>query len=583
MIKRNLLLFGFLLFCGAAIGQGAVSFTAETDTKEVVEGSVFEIYFTLKNATGQNFKAPNFKGFDVLSGPNHSMSTTIINGQVSSKTTLTYSLRAKKTGRYTIRPATISAGSKTLSTNPVQVSVIKARKPQAGKNGQLTADQEIFIIAELSDSVAYVGQQVFVNYKIYTTKNISALTLLSESDYGGVVNRNIERYNKQRAQVAVNGVQYLSEIIRRVAVFPQQTGTLEIDPVVYQIGIPKANEGDQRRSFLFRRNLTYEKKASMPVNIDVRPLPAGAPDDFCGAVGQYSMSSAVSPTNLSTDDALSVKIFLRGNGDPKQVLPPKIALPSVFDLYDPKVTVEESNEYSGEISHDKQFEWQALPEKTGRFSYTPTVSYFNPDSMKYITLSGNTAPLNIRQGTNQPRERIAQNEDTAKKELLPIKKSTSLKKIGSQFFGSPLFWLLFFAPGAVYAFLFYKKKKTNEADNIDPLERKKLRARKVAEKRLAKAKTHLNAGSPKEFYDEISDATFGYVCDKLNIPLSELNKSNLSQKLKEGGIPKNLIERFLTIIKTCEMALFAGKDNAAAMSETYDSTREVLAELEDLI
>ena len=582
MTKRISFLFLFCIFSAFAFAQGKVTFTAQTDAPEVVEGNVFEVYFTLKNAKGAQFRPPNFKGFKKVSGPSRSNSTSIINGKMSSEMSLSYTLMAEKSGKYTLPPASIRAGNKTLSSNPLLITVVKASKPKVGANGQVISGEEIFLTAEVSDSVIFVGQQVLVDYKVYTTKNIESYNLISESDYGGVFFQEIRRFNKQAMRVAINGTQYVSQVVKRVAVFPQQAGVLEIDPFTLQLGIDSGKKQGRRRSFFFSRNLIYETKSSKSIKIDVRSLPAGAPDDFCGGVGTYTMNASISPKNVSTDDAVSVKMYLRGNGDPKQVLPQKIAFPDVFDVYDPKILQEEVNEIQGEISHIKEIEWLALPEKSGNYSIRPTVSYFNPDSMKYLKLAVNPSQINVRQGTNKPRERIERTEDLSNNELLPIKTTTSLKTIGSQFFGSPIFWLLFLLPIGAFGYSFYKKKKADEADNIDPLERKRMRARKVAEKHLAKAKTHLDAAAPKQFYDEISDATFGYVGDKLNIPLSELSKSNLSEKLKAGGVSDELVERFLQIIKTCEMALFAGKDNAEAMNETYDSTKEVLAKMEDI-
>ena len=582
MTKRLGFLFIFGVLSIFLRGQGEVTFTAETDAREVVEGNVFELFFTLKNANGQMFRPPSFNGLKVVSGPSRSTSTSIINGKMSSEMSFSYTMLAEKPGKYVIRPASIRAGNKTLSSNPVQVTVVKARKPKPGTKGLQNTGEEIFITAELSDSVIFVGQQLLVDYKVYTTKNIEAYNLVSESDYGGVFFQEIRRFNKQTMRVAINGTQYVSQVVKRVAVFPQQAGVLEIEPFVLQLGIENKNSRGRRRGFFFSRDLVYRTMSSKSVKIEVRSLPADAPDDFCGGVGEYTMSASVSPANLSTDDALSVKMYLRGNGDPKQVLPQKIDFPDAFDVYDPKVLQEEVNETGGEVSHIKEFEWVALPEETGSYTVRPTVSYFNPDSMKYLKLAINPSSINVRRGTNRPRERPEQSANDSSETLLPIKITGNLKPVDRQFFLSPIFWLLFFLPIIVFAYSFHKKKKEEAAENMDPLLKKRLRARKAAEKHLKKAKAHLDAGAPKQFYDEISDATFGYVGDKLNIPLSELSKSNLSEKLKSGGVSEDLIDRFLEIIKTCEMALFAGKDNAEAMAATYDSTREVLSEMENI-
>ena len=580
MIIRTAWLVGFFLFALTANGQGNVTFTAYSDAKEVVEGGVFEVSFNLKNANGQKFTPPSFKGFKVVNGPNNSISSSIINGVVSSEQTISYTIMAPKTGTYLIRPASIKTNNKTLTTKPLQVKVVKKRKAPAGATDN--GGEPVFILVEPSDSIAFVGQQVLIDYVIYTSKNIESYNLISESDYGGVFNAEIRRFPKQPERIVLNGQQYVRQIIRRVALFPQQAGALEIEPLVVQVGVATGKK-NKRRMFFFR-NLKYENVASKRAEISVRSLPEGAPDDFGGAVGNYTMASMITPPRLTTDDALSVKMILRGNGDPKQVLPQNLKFPKSFDVYDPKVIRDEVEEGQGGIKHSKEMEWVVLPTKSGNFSLQPTFSYFNPDSMKYIRLTGNLNRIQVTQGSNKPRTRKETSVDISGKEnLMPIKTTSSWRRGGSGFFLSPLFWLLFLLPIGVYGFLFYRNKQAAFAENIDPILKKKQRAKKVAERRLAKAKKLMEEGDSKRFYDEISDAAFGFIGDKLNLPLSELSKSNIESKLTDANAPSSLIEKMMSILKTCEMALFAGKDNAAAMNQTYAQTVDVLADLEDIL
>ncbi len=580
MIIRFISLVGFFLFALTANGQGDVTFTAYSDAKEVVEGGVFEVSFNLKNANSQQFTPPSFKGFKKVNGPNNSISSSIINGVMSSEQTISYTLMAPKTGSFIIRPATIKTNNKTLTTKPLQIKVVKKRKVPAGVKG--SSGEPIFIRIEPSDSNAFVGQQVILDYVIYTSKNIESYNLISESDYGGVFNSEIRRFPKQPERVVLSGQQYVRQIIRRVALFPQQAGPLEIEPLVIQVGVP--SEKKTRRRLFFFRDLKYENVSSSPATISVRSLPAGAPEDFGGAVGRYTMGSIVTPPRLTTDDALSVKMILRGNGDPKQVLPQNLNFPKSFDVYDPKVIQDEIDESSHGLSHSKEFEWVVLPTEAGQFSLQPTFSYYDTDSMKYVRLTSNLSQILVSQGSNKPRERKpSRNDISGKENLIPIKTTANWQKEGSSFFGTPLFWILLVLPVGIYAFALYKNKQAAFAENIDPVLKKKQRAKKVAEQRLAKAKKWKDEGNPKRFYDEISTAAFGFVGDKLNLPLSELSKANIESKLIELKAPHSSIEKMMNILKTCEMALFARKDNAAAMNETYQQTVDVLADLEEIL
>ncbi len=572
----SILLLFTIHFC---LAQGKVTFEANIDAKEVVEGNTFEVSFTLKNANGSSFQPPSFKPLKVVSGPNRSISNSIMNGKVSSEMTISYMLLAEKQGNFVIKSAKVKANNKQLLSKPIQVKVVKARKIAPG----VTGGEPIFVIAEFSDSVAYVGQQVLLDYKIYTKKNIESFNLISESDFDGLFNMQIRRYNNQATKVALNGEQYVTQIIHRVALFPQQTGEYNISPMGIRVGV---NEGGQRRrrSLFFSNHLKYQNLRSKPATLKVIPLPAGAPDDFCGAIGNYQMTAGVSPSTLTTDDAVSVKMSIRGNGDGRQVIPTNFDWPDGFDVYDPKVGEEDTGENGGEIQHVKEVEFVALPTAAGQYMIKPSMSYFDTDSAKYITLAINPMNIVVRPGTNKPgRTNISPRDANAEEMMRPIKTTTRLKSFGKPFFGSLIYWLLFALPILVFGFLFYKNKKDAERGDIDPLEQKRIKAQRVAQKKLATAKGFLDQNKSGQFYDEIANATLGYVGDKLNIPLSKMSKSNVEEKLNSLKVEASLITRFMVILKTTEMARFGGGGNVDAMQKIYSETSEVLTEMESAI
>ena len=218
-LTTKLFLIPILIF-----GQNNVSFEAFCDAKKVVLGNNFEIDFTLKNANGEHFKAPSFNDFEVLYGPSSNVSTQIINGVVSRQMGYSYTLMPKKVGKFRIGSATIQVNGKLLKTSPLTIDVVKGRKGQVSVQD---AGAQVFIQAEPNFTDAKIGQQVLVDYKLYTTVNIDSYSTMEESAYDGFFPQQVKRFNSQVLREVVDGVQYTTKILKRVALFPQQAGILE--------------------------------------------------------------------------------------------------------------------------------------------------------------------------------------------------------------------------------------------------------------------------------------------------------------------------------------------------------------------
>jgi len=251
-----------------------------------------------------------------------------------------------------------------------------------------------------------------------------------------------------------------------------------------------------------------------------------------------------------------------------------------FEVYDPKVIKENSFENIGELYGEKQIEYLLVPKKAGQYQITPEFSYFDPDSAKYIIFNANTFDITVNQGSQQNTVKAPLVEPETVKDIDYIKTKPGLKRSDKYFFGTTLFWIFSLLPFVFLGGAFTYKQLKAKNDSIDPAIIRKRRARKAAQKRLETAQTHLTAQKSRAFYDEISKAMLGYVCDKLQIPRSELTKDNVRERLQALEVAESEIERFMKTIKTCEMALFAGMDNTAAMQETYDETLDLLATVE---
>lgn len=570
-IKKNgLLLLLLLVIYGSASAQDPV-FEAFADARQVLANQYFEVTFTLKNAEGRNFSPPAFNNFAILSGPARGISTTIVNGKVSKEMSFTYTLQPRKKGTFTIGPASVQVGGQRLRTKSLRIEVLEA------KEGTVPADQQFFIRVEPSTQEAYVGQQVRLDYTLYTTVEIQNYNIVEEPDYVGFYAEDIQRPDTRRRREILNGVQYLTRVLKSIALYPQQAGQLTIDPATLQLGVI-VNTG-RSSSLFFGNEIRRKAVQTNALSLNVKPLPGGAPASFSGAVGDFKMNASISRQTVTTDDAVSLVMSIEGDGDLKRIQVPEINFPENFTTYDPKVQESNLGEFNNTRMGRKTIEYVAIPNEAGKYTVRAEFTFFHPDSSRYITLQGEPYELTVRPGT-AIKTPIIGDSDSEQADIHGLKMNTRLSKARSFFWGSPAFWILLLLPvGAILAAVFYKRRLQKLA-NIDPNLIKMQEAQRIAAQRLEQAASHLQNKQNRAFYDEVSKAMMGYISDKLQIEKSQMNKSNLQQRLEELEIPATQVEKFMEIVHHCEMALYAGKANPEAMQATYDNAHEVLATVE---
>ncbi len=585
MIRNFYILFFFCAFSASIFAQGNVRFEATSDARQIVLSGYFSVTFTIHNAKGTDFQPPNFNDFTVLSGPSLSSSFRLYNGRRNESKGFSYQLQPKKVGKFTIQPASIKVNGKILRTNPLQIEVVKGKNSNATTRKALDEElgNEVFIKAEVNTAEARIGEQVLLDYKLYTTRNIESYNLMSESEYVGFFAQDVRRFNGRVVKEVVDGKQFSTKILKRVALFPQQAGKLSIDPMTMQLYI-NSESPNQRRSVFFLPKMTPVRVNTDELEINVKPLPPDMPLTFTGAVGKFSIRANINRTKLTTDDALLLRMEVNGNGDIKQIQAPPLQISENFEIYDPKVLEENSFENNGEYKMKKTFEYTVLPKEPGNYDISVAFSYFDTDSLKYITLNTDTLQIVVGKGVLGKRRTTQLAESSIPSEDIRfIKLDTNLKPKEDQFLGSGFFWTLFVLPVLLLLGVIVQKQILNSRSNVDISVLKRKRAKKIAQKRLSLSKKFLDNNDSKAFYDEVSKASFGYVCDKLNIPLADLTKDNVIEKLKLLQVSEENISLFMKVIQTCEMALFAGKDNADAMNETYHSTIDVIAKIEEEI
>jgi hypothetical protein len=581
MFSRSTIATQILFLLMACLGVNgpvhAQSFTASVNAKQVVVDRHFDLTFTFENISGGDFKPPDFKkDFLQMGGTSRAVSNTMINGKVTRKETIIYRLKPRRTGTFTIGAARLEVGGKVLKTAPLTIVVLK------GASGNGDKAPEVFIRAEPSTTEAFVGQQIFIDYKLYTTVDVERSSILEESEYQGFFAQEIRRFDNRPIQEVIDGVQYTTKVIRRISLFPQQTGKLSITPFSLQLGVATGNNPG-RQGFFFNRDIQQVPVSTETVSVNVFELPDGAPESFTGAVGSYQQIIALNRRTLTTDDALTLKVSIVGDGDIKRVQTPNYDFPSSFEVYEPKVLEEATYESNGEMLGKKVFEYLLVPNQAGKYLLQPAFTYFSPDSLKYITLDAAVYEVTVRQGSNRPTDDFIDKTEEGAATLDYLKLDTRLYKKKSPFFNSFPFWSLVILPFLMLSGLLAFRAWKNTQQDVDPGLIRRKKAQKVAAQRLAIAATHLKNEDSRPFYDEISKAFLGYVCDKLQVPRSTLTKDGLQQRLTELNQKEELIQKVMEIIRTSEVALFAGQDNREAMQSIYDKSLQALSEMEDAL
>lgn len=552
-----------LLLFTLTVPAQQVKFFSQIDAKQVVEGSTFTIQFTIENADADNFSPPNFSPFKVISGPSQSFRSTFINGKSSKSTTYGYMLQAVKPGKYTIPAATLTLGGKETKSNTVSVEVLKA--DQVAKTG----DPEILIKAEVDSNLVYIGQQVVIRYKIYTQINIENYNILSESKYAGCFAQALDTYKEPVVKEVIGGKEFSTKVLRKVAVFPQQGGKIEIEPMVVQVGIPSKSRVS--RGLLSSFGLERKNLSTNGITLIAKSAHDQAPEHFSGAVGNFQVRFQVRPNKVTTDDAISMVLRISGNGDVKTIRPPTQVLPEGFEAFDPKVRDEKMINATDSVRGEKIVEYLLIGHKPGQYQLKPSFVYYDPTAGRYLTIT-DSFPISITQGTGVL-STTSDNSLKPEEAIKPISHSLSLQKVRKPMYLRPWYAAAYVLP--VFAFLLFSwrsSQKKEETIEVDP--------QAVAKERLEKSKQYMDSSDYKLFYEEVAYSLKQFISHKLSISAADLSKQNISRVLADNEVASELIDQTYAMLERCDYALYAGLKDTSSVQATYTDAIELLTALD---
>ena len=604
-MKKLIIILMALIAYSTQMLADKVSFTASAPDAVVV-GDQFRLSYTVTTQKVKDFRAPSIKGFDVLMGPSRSQqsNTQIVNGNVTSTSsiTFTYILMANNAGEYTIPGASIVADGDQMVSNSVRIKVLPQDQGDSNSSssssthsssGTGVSNQDLFITASASKTNVYEQEAFVLTYKIYTRESNLQLNNAKLPDFKGFHSQEIEMTTNARwTPEHYQGRNYYTTVYRQFVLFPQQSGKLYIDPAQFQMTIGKPVQSDDPFDAFFNGGsnvIEIKKSISTPkIAINVNPLPAGKPADFSGGVGEFNISSSINNKELKTNDAITIKLVIAGTGNLKLISNPEIKFPDDFEVYDPKVDNQVRLTREG-LTGNKVIEYLAIPRHAGTYKIPGvSFSYFDIRSKSYKTLKTEEYVINVEKGAGNADQVIANftNKEDLKvlgEDIRYIKQNeVTLQPKGSFFYGSMTYWLFYIIPALAFIifFIIYRKQAAENA-NVAKMRTKK--ANKVATKRMKLAGKLLSENKKDAFYDEVLKALWGYISDKLNIPVSRLSKDNIEEKLRNHGVNEELIKEFLNALNDCEFARFAPGDENQAMDKVYSSSIEVISKMENSI
>lgn len=634
-------LFPVLAACGIASAQNVV-FSADANLSKVGTADQLQVTYTVQDLNGlQSFTPSHNREFKVLAGPFQSQNTSVqvVGNRMmqSSSMSFTFVLQPRHAGTIVIPPAIVKdAAGHTYRSNAIQVEVVPGTAvrqqrqsqwddpyatadplagmgrhgapPQPTRPQRMTAQpkvnvgKDIFIKVDVDKRSVHMGEQVTALYKLYARipMQVSISKLPSLNGFW-TQDFDIPKQPKPVEEI-VDGKRYQMFVLKKSALFPQQSGDLILDPAEAEGTARVAVRTQRQGGFFDPFDDPFFKQAfggslmmndpffsdpfggtayqdvpvhlkSSPVTIKVTDLPTtGKPAGFTGAVGAFTVSSKIDKTALSTDDIATLTLKISGSGNLKLFDAPKLNLPNGLDAYDPNI-LDTITGRSTTISGDKIITYTIAPRKSGDYTLPPiTFSWYDPKTGNYKNITTTSFKLHVTPGKGI----IASGNG----------KSSSGDILDNIAFraGRPLilttgYWAMYSLPLLAFiGIVFYRRRRDEEEAHADVYRTRK--AGNVAQKRLSVAETMLQEGDRKAFYDELSKALWLYLSDKLGIPISALGKATAAQSMAQRGVPENIRQQVTQLLNECELALYAPSAGNQQMQRDFTEATSIINTLE---
>lgn len=599
---KHIILLSILL---ATMAAHAATFRVQAPTRVEVGGK-FRVEYVLEGAEGTNPSLPQLNGARLLYGPSAStsMSMTSINGKTSTNYSQVFTMlyEAETPGKHTLAPATITVDGKRLTTRATSIEIVPSSgahnpspqypsqpsspvqpsydpdftNPMNQTAGNDVDANDFFVKVSMSKEVVYEQEAVVCLIKLFTRYNVSRFHCTQQPTFNGFLIEELPVNNNSPQLETVNGKKYYTAVLKKCILYPQQSGKLTITSGNYDVQLVQYDVYSTPLGQISQPSPIDIQVKSNSASVNIKPLPEPKPANFSGAVGEFTARSVVDPHSFKTYAPATFSITISGTGNLKYIQNPAVAMPREFDVYDPQSKVNLSPD-GDNMSGDVTFEYPFIPQQVGDFEIPSTYFvFFNTSTQQYDSIKVNGCKLKVEKGEGKPSEHYKlRNMD-----IRPISTEQITLSKGQSFFISQWwYWLIFAALtlATIASLAAYRKLEKTHADTNLMRTR---RASKVAQRRLKKAQECLNSHDTNGFYTETLTALWGYLSDKLTIPVSELSKDNIATEMEQFGFSQQHIGDTLHMLETCEFAQYAPALDDGDMPTVYDKCAMLIDQLE---
>ena len=600
-MKRYLLVVSLLMITWVVSAQ---TLTANAPS-QVQNGENFRLTYTVNTSNASDFRIGEIpEALEIITGPYTSEQSNfqMVNGHTSSSSSITYTyiLCANKNGSFTIPAARVHANGKTITSNPLKVTVSgKAAgtgnapkmhddyddRPQMRAAGTPISGSDLFIKVSANKQRVHEQEPILLTYKVYTLVDLTQLEG-KMPDLTGFHSQEVKMPQQKSFHIeSVNGRNYRCVTWSQYVMYPQMTGDLEIPSITFNGTVIQQNRNvDPFEAFLNGGSGYVEVKRSIKapgLKIHVDPLPK-RPDNFSGGVGKFNISGQLNKTEVKANDPITVRVVVGGVGNLKLIKQPVVNFPKDFDKYDPKVTDKTKLTANG-VEGNMIYDFLAVPRNQGKYTIPPVeFTYYDVAANAYKTIKTQAFELEVEKGDGNGGTAV-DFTDEKNQDIHAIKTGKVVRKdAASLFFGSASYWIvLALLLAAFIALMIIFRRRAIE--NADIVKMRGKKANKVANKRLRAAHKLIVAGKQGEFYDEVLRALWGYMGDKLNIPVSELSHDNIADKLAEHHVDEQTVNSFIEALDECEFERYAPGDAAGNMNKTYESAATAIEKIEEVM
>jgi len=589
MIKKEMKKYIILLLLSFQGVFAQIQFEAKVSKSTLGLNERLRIDFSM-NGDGDNFTPPSFEGFRIVAGPSQQVSQSWINGRSSFNKSYSYYLLPTQKGLLTIKQATVEINGQIYKTNPLKITVTAAVEQPRDPNDapQVSVDDAIHLVAEISKLNPYVNEPITVVYKLYFSYNIGITNWreLNKPKYNDFWSQNIDIKQLVAEEGKYNGERSRFVVLRKTVLYPQKSGKLEIEPLSLDIDVQVPTN---RRNIFGQAQLIEDNKrvSAGSKTITVKPLPeAGKPIDFSGAVGKFDFTVTPSKTNLKNGESLDLKVAVTGKGNLKLFALPKPVVPNSLEMYDPVHNEQVQTPLTG-MNGQISDSYTIIPQFKGKYPIKPmSFTYFDLGSGRYKTITSPEIMVNVLDGPTASNSQTPSSTEVSKMKVSAgeqfqfIKLETNLSNISKKdFLGSNMFYLLLFAPIVIIPIIVFLKKK-KEAIDGDVLGNKIKLSNQLAKKYLSEAKKQINNKEP--FYIALEKAMHNFLKAKLHIETSEMSKDKIKEILLSRNAKTETVNSFIDLTENCELARYA-PSSSVSIQQDFDKAVTIISELEKQI